>query len=84
MRKNLIGNILAIAVLAMGLIPKPVTDVMHTSVVELMKLALLTPQAVRDVAPGPDVDPEGQVGADAAEGGRRNGEREQVVAHGPT
>ena len=38
-REFLMLAILAIAVLAMGLIPKPMTDVMHTSVVELMKLA---------------------------------------------
>ncbi len=41
-REFLMLAILAIAVLAMGLIPKPVTDVMHTSVVELMKLAAAT------------------------------------------
>jgi NADH-quinone oxidoreductase subunit M len=41
-REFLMLAILALAVLAMGLIPKPVTDVMHTSVVELMKLAAAT------------------------------------------
>lgn len=41
-REFLMLTLLAIAVLAMGLIPKPVTDVMHTSVVELMKLAAVS------------------------------------------
>ena len=41
-REFLMLALLALAVLAMGLIPKPVTDVMHTSVVELMKLAAAT------------------------------------------
>ena len=30
-------GVLALAVLAMGLYPKPFTDVMHTSVVELLR-----------------------------------------------
>ena len=41
-REFLMLTLLAIAVLAMGLIPKPVTDVMHTSVVELMKQAAVS------------------------------------------
>jgi NADH-quinone oxidoreductase subunit M len=36
-REFLMMAVLAIAVLAMGIDPKPVTDVMHTSVVELLK-----------------------------------------------
>jgi len=41
-REFLVMSLLAIAVLAMGLYPRPFTDVMDTSVAELLKHVALT------------------------------------------